>query len=77
MPIFLTCGANAVEVMTENPCGFARNIRGIGFGAADTMAMHSRATHTRDRGPPWPATATGRADKTTHRPLARTRRHPF
>ncbi len=37
--IFRTYGADAVEVMTENPYRLARDIRGIGFKTADTIAM--------------------------------------
>src|SRR6202048_4026104 len=37
--IFKTYGANAVQVMTENPYRLARDIRGIGFKTADAIAM--------------------------------------
>ena len=37
--IFRTYGADAVEVMTENPYRVARDIRGIGFVTADAIAM--------------------------------------
>ena len=37
--IFRTYGADAVEVMTENPYRLARDIRGIGFRTADVIAM--------------------------------------
>ena len=37
--IFRTYGAGAVEVMTENPYRLARDVRGIGFKTADTIAM--------------------------------------
>ena len=37
--IFRTYGANAIEVMTENPYRLARDIRGIGFKTADAIAM--------------------------------------
>ena len=37
--IFRTYGADAVEVMTENPYRLARDIRGIGLVTADTIAM--------------------------------------
>ena len=37
--IFQTYGANAVEVITENPYRLARDIRGIGFVTADAIAM--------------------------------------
>ena len=37
--IFRTYGADAVEVMTENPYRLARDIRGIGFVTADAIAM--------------------------------------
>ena len=36
--IFRTYGADAVEVMTENPYRLARDIRGIGFVTADAIA---------------------------------------
>ena len=37
--IFKTYGADAVEVMTENPYRLVRDIRGIGFKTADAIAM--------------------------------------
>ena len=37
--IFKTYGADAVEVMTENPYRLARDIRGIGFVTADAIAI--------------------------------------
>ena len=37
--IFKTYGADAIQVMTENPYRLARDIRGIGFKTADAMAM--------------------------------------
>ena len=37
--IFKTYGADAVQVMSENPYGLARDIRGIGFKTADAIAM--------------------------------------
>jgi len=37
--IFKTYGADAVQVMSENPYRLARDIRGIGFKTADAMAM--------------------------------------
>ena len=37
--IFRTYGADAVEVMTENPYRLARDIGGIGFVTADAIAM--------------------------------------
>src|SRR2546428_6587532 len=37
--IFKTYGADAVQVMTENPYRLARDIRGIGFKTADASAM--------------------------------------
>jgi hypothetical protein len=37
--IFKTYGADAIQVMTENPYRLARDIRGIGFRTADTIAM--------------------------------------
>jgi len=36
--IFKTYGADAVQVMSENPYRLARDIRGIGFRTADTIA---------------------------------------
>jgi exodeoxyribonuclease V alpha subunit len=37
--IFKTYGADAVQVMSENPYRLARDIRGIGFKSADAIAM--------------------------------------
>ncbi len=37
--IFKTYGADAVQLMTENPYRLARDIRGIGFKSADAIAM--------------------------------------
>src|SRR5580693_622609 len=37
--IFKTYGADAIQVMTENPYRLARDIRGIGFRTADSIAM--------------------------------------
>jgi exodeoxyribonuclease V alpha subunit len=37
--IFKTYGADAIQVMTENPYRLAREIRGIGFKTADAIAM--------------------------------------
>ncbi|MET4701833.1 RecD/TraA family predicted helicase [Constrictibacter sp. MBR-5] len=37
--IFRTYGADAVQVMSENPYRLARDIRGIGFKTADAIAM--------------------------------------
>src|ERR1700730_15524816 len=37
--IFQTYGADAIQVMTENPYRLARDIRGIGFKTADAIAM--------------------------------------
>jgi exodeoxyribonuclease V alpha subunit len=37
--IFKAYGADAVQVMTENPYRLARDIRGIGFKSADAIAM--------------------------------------
>ena len=37
--IFKTYGADAVQVMTENPYQLAKDIRGIGFKTADAIAM--------------------------------------
>jgi len=40
--IFKTYGADAIQVMTENPYRLARDIRGIGFKTADAIAMGHR-----------------------------------
>src|ERR1700731_3067998 len=37
--IFKTYGADAIQVMTENPYRLPRDIRGIGFKTADAIAM--------------------------------------
>src|SRR5499425_63920 len=37
--IYKTYGSDAVQVMTENPYRLARDIRGIGFKTADSIAM--------------------------------------
>jgi len=37
--IYKTYGADAVQVMSENPYRLARDIRGIGFKTADAIAM--------------------------------------
>src|SRR5437870_7529162 len=37
--IFKTYGADAIQVMTENPYRLARDIRGIGLKTADVIAM--------------------------------------
>jgi exodeoxyribonuclease V alpha subunit len=37
--IYKTYGADAVQVMSENPYLLARDIRGIGFKTADAIAM--------------------------------------
>src|SRR5258707_1115990 len=37
--IFKTYGADAIQVMTENPYRLSRDIRGIGFKTADAIAM--------------------------------------
>src|SRR5262249_38608657 len=37
--IFKTYGADAIQVMTDNPYRLARDIRGIGFKTADALAM--------------------------------------
>src|SRR5476651_1765256 len=37
--IYKTYGADAVQIMTENPYRLARDIRGIGFKTADAIAM--------------------------------------
>jgi Helix-hairpin-helix containing domain len=36
--IFKTYGTGAIQVMSENPCRLARDIRGIGFKTADAIA---------------------------------------
>ena len=40
--IFKTYGADAIQVMTENPYRLARDIRGIGFKTADAIAAKRR-----------------------------------
>jgi exodeoxyribonuclease V alpha subunit len=37
--IYKTYGADAIQVISENPYGLARDIRGIGFKTADALAM--------------------------------------
>src|SRR6476469_521809 len=37
--IYKTYGADAIQIMTENPYRLARDIRGIGFKTADVIAM--------------------------------------
>ena len=37
--IYKTYGADAIQVMTENPYRLARDVRGIGFKTADAIAM--------------------------------------
>src|SRR6516164_1601448 len=37
--IYKTYGSDAVQVMTENPYRFSRDVRGIGFKTADAIAM--------------------------------------
>jgi exodeoxyribonuclease V alpha subunit len=37
--IFKTYGADAIQIMTQNPTGLARDIRGIGFKTGDAIAM--------------------------------------
>jgi exodeoxyribonuclease V alpha subunit len=44
--IFKTYGADAVQVMSENPYRLARDIRGIGFKTADAIAMRLGITKT-------------------------------
>ena len=46
--IFKTYGADAVQVMTENPYRLARDIRGIGFKSADAIAMKLGIEKTAD-----------------------------
>src|SRR4051794_36943267 len=41
--IFKTYGADALQVMSENPYRLARDIRGIGFKTADAIAMRHPA----------------------------------
>jgi len=41
--IFKTYGADAIQVMTDNPYRLARDIRGIGFKTADARAMSHAA----------------------------------
>ena len=47
--IFKTYGADAIQVMTENPYRLARDIRGIGFKTADAIAMKLASAMTRVR----------------------------
>ncbi len=44
--VFKTCGTDAVEVITKNPCRLTRDIRGIGFRIADAIAMKLGITST-------------------------------
>ena len=44
--IFKVYGADAVQVMSENPYRLARDIRGIGFRTADAIAMRLGITKT-------------------------------
>src|SRR5499427_8151397 len=44
--IFKTYGADAIQVMTDNPYRLARDIRGIGFKTADAIAMKLRIEKT-------------------------------
>jgi exodeoxyribonuclease V alpha subunit len=37
--IFKTYGADAVQVMSENPYRLAQDIRGVGFRTADAIAL--------------------------------------
>src|SRR5436190_19882612 len=41
--IFKTYGADAIQIMTENPYRLVRDIRGIGFKTADAIAMRLAA----------------------------------
>ena len=58
--IFKTYGADAVQVISENPYRLARDIRGIGFKSADQIAMRLGIEKRRGFGPgpasamPWP-----------------------
>ena len=45
--IFKTYGADAVQVITENPYRLARDIRGIGFKSADQIAAGSGSRRRR------------------------------
>ena len=47
MRIYKTYGADAVQVMTENPYRLARDVRGIGFKTADATAMRSESRRRR------------------------------
>src|SRR4051812_16246181 len=44
--IFKTYGVDATQVITENPCRLARDIRGIGFKSADQIAMRLGIANT-------------------------------
>ena len=44
-----TYGADAVQVMTENPYRLVRDIRGIGFKSADAIAMRLGIEKTASR----------------------------
>ena len=46
--IYKTYGADAVQVMSENPYRLARDIRGIGFKTADAIAMKLGIEQDRD-----------------------------
>jgi len=52
--IFKTYGADAIQVMTDNPYRLARDIRGIGFKTADAIAMKLGIDKT-----PWSGFAPG------------------
>ncbi len=45
--VFKTCGADSVQVMSENPYRLARDIRGIGFRTADGIAESSGSRRRR------------------------------
>jgi exodeoxyribonuclease V alpha subunit len=49
--IYKTYGADAVQVMTENPYRLARDIRGIGFKTADGLCRRVSAVDIGDRRP--------------------------
>jgi exodeoxyribonuclease V alpha subunit len=51
--IFKTYGADAIQLITENPYRLARDIRGIGFRTADAIAMKLgwRRPHLSGSGP--------------------------
>ena len=58
--IYKTYGADAIQVMTENPYRLARDIRGIGFKTADAIAMHQEDSI--GPGPRWDVIRTHRSN---------------